>query len=188
VKSRWKMAGCEEPTGLALDKQIGGYSPGCGGDKKNGDRERHSGKVIAIAGYRDGCDATAFDVIRSLLRRQPGRDHYSNSRRYADRFQRRGNNQDSRSREDDGAGSENSRTLYGHGEGVAGKKVEPVRLWCGGREVEISLRWQTKRVKGHIQERPFHITYARIESSSFLRDQVLGGRTKAITGDAVLGG
>ena len=38
VKSRWKLADCEEPTGLALDRKNRRLFVGCG-EKKNGDRE-----------------------------------------------------------------------------------------------------------------------------------------------------
>jgi len=85
-----------------------------------------SGKVIAMPDIGDGCDATGVRCgSEACFRVSRGRDHYSNSRRYAGQVQRRGNNQDSRSREDDGAGSENSRTLYVTAKVLPERKVEP---------------------------------------------------------------
>src|SRR5258706_7180800 len=66
VKSRWKMAGCEEPTGLALDKKNRRLFAGCGGNKKMAIVDADSGKVIAIPDIGDGCDATAFDAEQKL--------------------------------------------------------------------------------------------------------------------------
>ena len=62
VKSRWKMAGCEEPTGLALDKKTRRLFAGCGGSKKMAIVDADSGKMIAMPAIGDGCDATAFDA------------------------------------------------------------------------------------------------------------------------------
>ncbi|MFY9562529.1 MAG: YncE family protein [Terriglobales bacterium] len=66
VKSRWKMAGCEEPTGLALDKKNRRLFAGCGGNKKMAIVDADSGKVIAMPDIGDGCDATAFDPDQRL--------------------------------------------------------------------------------------------------------------------------
>jgi YVTN family beta-propeller protein len=66
VKSRWKMAGCEEPTGLALDKKNRRLFAGCGGNKKMAIVDADSGKVIAMPDIGDGCDATAFDADQKL--------------------------------------------------------------------------------------------------------------------------
>ena len=66
VKSRWKVAGCEEPTGLALDKKNRRLFAGCGGNKKMAIVDADSGKVIAMPDIGDGCDATAFDADQKL--------------------------------------------------------------------------------------------------------------------------
>ncbi len=67
VKSRWKMAGCEEPTGLAMDRKNRRLFAGCGGNKKMAIVDADSGKVIAIPDIGDGCDATAFDAEQKLV-------------------------------------------------------------------------------------------------------------------------
>jgi DNA-binding beta-propeller fold protein YncE len=61
VKSRWKLADCEEPTGLAIDRKNGRLFAGCGGNKKMMIVDAASGKVLASPAIGDGCDATAFD-------------------------------------------------------------------------------------------------------------------------------
>jgi DNA-binding beta-propeller fold protein YncE len=61
VKARWKLAGCEEPTGLALDKKNRRLFAGCG-NKKMAVVDADSGKVIAMPAIGDGCDGTAFDA------------------------------------------------------------------------------------------------------------------------------
>jgi DNA-binding beta-propeller fold protein YncE len=66
VKARWKMAGCEEPTGLALDMKNRRLFAGCGGNKKMAIVDADSGKVIAMPDIGDGCDATAFDADQKL--------------------------------------------------------------------------------------------------------------------------
>ncbi len=66
VKSRWKMAGCEEPTGLALDKKNRRLFAGCGGGKKMAIVDADSGKMIAMPAIGEGCDATAFDPDQNL--------------------------------------------------------------------------------------------------------------------------
>jgi DNA-binding beta-propeller fold protein YncE len=66
VKSRWKMAGCEEPTGLALDKKTRRLFAGCGGNMKMAIVDADNGKMIAMPAIGDGCDATAFDPDQKL--------------------------------------------------------------------------------------------------------------------------
>jgi len=66
VKSRWKMAGCEEPTGLAIDRKNRRLFAGCGGNKKMAIMDADSGKVIAMPDIGEGCDATAFDADQKL--------------------------------------------------------------------------------------------------------------------------
>ncbi|HKM49355.1 MAG TPA: YncE family protein [Terriglobales bacterium] len=66
VKSRWKLAGCEEPTGLAIDQKNRRLFAGCGGNKKMAIVDADSGKIVASPAIGDGCDATAFDADRGL--------------------------------------------------------------------------------------------------------------------------
>ncbi len=63
VKSRWKLTGCEEPTGLALDTKNRRLFAGCG-NKKMAIVDADSGKVLATPDIGDGCDGTAFDPGR----------------------------------------------------------------------------------------------------------------------------
>ena len=66
VKSRWKLANCEEPTGLAIDRKNRRLFVGCGGNKKMAIVDADSGKVLATPAIGEGCDATAFDADRGL--------------------------------------------------------------------------------------------------------------------------
>jgi YVTN family beta-propeller protein len=66
VKSRWKLADCEEPTGLAIDRKNRRLFAGCGGNKKMAIVDADSGKVVATPVIGDGCDATAFDADQGL--------------------------------------------------------------------------------------------------------------------------
>lgn len=66
VKSRWKLADCEEPTGLALDGKNRRLFAGCGGNKKMVVVDADTGKIVATLAIGDGCDATAFDADRGL--------------------------------------------------------------------------------------------------------------------------
>ena len=61
VKSRWKLADCEEPTGLAIDRKNRRLFAGCG-NKKMAIVSADSGKVVANPAIGEGCDATAFDA------------------------------------------------------------------------------------------------------------------------------
>ena len=60
-KSRWKLVGCEEPTGLAIDRKNRRLFAGCGGNKKMAIVDADNGKVLATPAIGEGCDATAFD-------------------------------------------------------------------------------------------------------------------------------
>ena len=66
VKSRWKLADCEEPTGLAIDRKNRRLFAGCGGNKKMAVIDADSGKAVASLVIGDGCDATGFDADRGL--------------------------------------------------------------------------------------------------------------------------
>src|SRR5207237_6258515 len=58
VKSRWKLAGCQEPTGLAIDRKNRRLFAGCGGNKKMAIVDADSGKVIAMPDIGEGRDET----------------------------------------------------------------------------------------------------------------------------------
>ena len=62
VKSRWKLADCEEPTGLAIDRINRRLFAGCGGNKKMAIVNADNGKVVTTLAIGEGCDATAFDA------------------------------------------------------------------------------------------------------------------------------
>jgi DNA-binding beta-propeller fold protein YncE len=66
IKSRWKLAGCEEPTGLSIDRKNRRLFAGCGGNKKMMIVDADSGKILATPVIGEGCDATAFDGSRGL--------------------------------------------------------------------------------------------------------------------------
>jgi DNA-binding beta-propeller fold protein YncE len=62
VKSRWKLANCEEPTGLAIDRKNRRLFAGCGGNKKMAIVNADTGKIVATLAIGEGCDATSFDA------------------------------------------------------------------------------------------------------------------------------
>jgi DNA-binding beta-propeller fold protein YncE len=64
-KSRWKLPGCEEPTGLVIDRKNHRLFAGCG-NKVMAIVNAATGKVVATPPIGDGCDATAFDPDWSL--------------------------------------------------------------------------------------------------------------------------
>ncbi|HUB01719.1 MAG TPA: YncE family protein [Terriglobales bacterium] len=66
IKSRWKLTGCEEPTGLAIDRENRRLFAGCGGNKKMLIVDADTGKIVATPAIGEGCDATAFDSGRHL--------------------------------------------------------------------------------------------------------------------------
>ncbi len=66
VKSRWKLADCEEPTGLTIDGKNRRLFAGCGGNKKMMVVDADNGKIVASLPIGDGCDATGFDADRGL--------------------------------------------------------------------------------------------------------------------------
>ena len=66
VKSRWKLADCQEPTGLTIDRKNRRLFVGCSGNKKMAVVDADSGKVVASPAIGEGCDATAFDADLSL--------------------------------------------------------------------------------------------------------------------------
>jgi DNA-binding beta-propeller fold protein YncE len=66
VKARWKMEGCEEPTGLAFDPKNRRLFAGCGGNQTMAIMDADSGKSIARLPIGEGCDGTAFDAGQML--------------------------------------------------------------------------------------------------------------------------
>ena len=62
LKARWKLADCEEPTGLAIDRKNRRLFAGCGGNKKMAIVDADSGKILATPAIGEGCDASAFDA------------------------------------------------------------------------------------------------------------------------------
>ena len=66
VRSRWKLTGCEEPTGLSIDRKNRRLFAGCGGNKKIVVVDADNGKILAAPSIGEGCDATAFDADRGL--------------------------------------------------------------------------------------------------------------------------
>ncbi len=66
VKSRWKLTGCEEPTGLSIDRKNQLLFSGCGGNKKMVILDANKGTILASPPIGEGCDATAFDPGRGL--------------------------------------------------------------------------------------------------------------------------
>ncbi len=65
VKSRWPLAPCEEPTGLAIDREHRRLFSGCG-NKLMAVVDADSGKVVSTLPIGDGVDATAFDPETGL--------------------------------------------------------------------------------------------------------------------------
>jgi YVTN family beta-propeller protein len=66
VKSRWPLAPCEEPTGLAIDRKHRRLFSGCS-NKLMAILDADSGKLISTLPIGDGVDATAFDPETGLV-------------------------------------------------------------------------------------------------------------------------
>jgi DNA-binding beta-propeller fold protein YncE len=66
VRSRWKLADCEEPSGLAIDAKKRRLFAGCSGSKKVAVVDADNGKVVASPAIGEGCDGTRFDADRGL--------------------------------------------------------------------------------------------------------------------------
>ncbi len=73
VKHRWKMDGCEEPSGLAMDVKNDRLFAGCG-NKVLAVVDGASGKEITTVPIGEGVDATAFDAEWKLVFSSNGRD------------------------------------------------------------------------------------------------------------------
>jgi hypothetical protein len=65
VKARWPLAGCEEPSGLAIDRKSRRLFSGCG-NKVMAIVDADSGKVVSSQPICEGVDATAFDPETGL--------------------------------------------------------------------------------------------------------------------------
>jgi DNA-binding beta-propeller fold protein YncE len=64
VKGRWPMAGCEEPTGLAIDRDHRRLFSGC--DKRMAIVDADSGREVSMLPICDGVDGTAYDSETKL--------------------------------------------------------------------------------------------------------------------------
>jgi DNA-binding beta-propeller fold protein YncE len=73
VKSNWDMPGCEDPSGLSMDRQNRRLFAGCG-NKVMAVVDADSGKLITTVPIGDGCDATAFDPKDALAFSSNGGD------------------------------------------------------------------------------------------------------------------
>jgi DNA-binding beta-propeller fold protein YncE len=74
VKSRWPLAPCEEPSGLAIDRKNRRLFSGCD-NKLMAVVDADSGKVITTLPIGDGVDATRFDPDTALAFASCGDGH-----------------------------------------------------------------------------------------------------------------
>jgi len=65
VKSRWPLAPCQEPSGLAIDRKNRRLFSGCD-NKMMAVVDADSGKILATPAIGEGVDATAFDDAAGL--------------------------------------------------------------------------------------------------------------------------
>jgi len=65
VINRWKLAGCDEPSGLAMDPKTRRLFSGCG-NKVMMVTDADNGKTVAKVPIGDGVDANAFDAATDL--------------------------------------------------------------------------------------------------------------------------
>jgi len=72
VKSRWPLPGCEEPTGLAIDRKHRRVFSGC--EKIMAITDADSGQQVANAPVGEGVDAAAFDEETGLAFASAGAD------------------------------------------------------------------------------------------------------------------
>jgi len=73
VNNRWKLAPCEEPTGLSMDRKHHRLFVGCG-NKMMAVVNAENGKIITTLPIGEGVDATAFDPETKLAFASCGRD------------------------------------------------------------------------------------------------------------------
>jgi DNA-binding beta-propeller fold protein YncE len=86
IKSRWKLTGCEAPTGLSIDRKNRRLFAGCSGNKKMLVVDADNGRIVASPAIGEGCDATAFDADRGLAFASAGDGTITVIEEYADRF------------------------------------------------------------------------------------------------------
>jgi YVTN family beta-propeller protein len=72
VKSKWPMPGCDEPSGLAIDRKNRRLFSGC--EKIMAITDADSGQQVANAPVGDGVDAAAFDEETGLAFASAGGD------------------------------------------------------------------------------------------------------------------
>jgi DNA-binding beta-propeller fold protein YncE len=72
VKAKWPLPGCEEPTGLAIDRKNRRLFSGC--EKIMAITDADSGQQVANAPIGEGVDATAFDDETRLAFASAGGD------------------------------------------------------------------------------------------------------------------
>ncbi len=65
VLKRWPLAPCEEPSGMAIDRQHGRIFVGCS-NRMMAVVDTATGSVVATVPIGDGVDANAFDTARGL--------------------------------------------------------------------------------------------------------------------------
>ena len=162
VKSRWKMAGCEEPTGLAFDAKNRRLFAGCSGSKKM-DCGRRQWKSLGNASdrrrmrwhrLRPGC--------KSGIRIGWRWDNHRDSRGLSRQVQRRADRDDPEGSPDDRSRRKNAQSFYRHRQGTTREKSGAGYV-RGDRRGEVD------------------VSQAKILSSSFLRDQSAAAWTKAST-------
>jgi len=67
VKARWKLASCEDPTGLALDPKSNRLFAGCSANKTLSILSAKDGKPIGTVPIGAGCDAVVFDPVTGFV-------------------------------------------------------------------------------------------------------------------------
>lgn len=73
VVKRWKLAGCEEPSGLAMDRKNRRLFSVCG-NKTLAVSDADAGRVVATAPIGSGVDGVAFDPAAGLIFSSNGAD------------------------------------------------------------------------------------------------------------------
>jgi len=66
ITATWPLAGCESPSGLAIDPAAGRLFSVCDG-KRMAITDTHTGKPLATPRIGEGPDATVFDSARKLV-------------------------------------------------------------------------------------------------------------------------
>jgi DNA-binding beta-propeller fold protein YncE len=66
IKAHIALPGCDEPTGMGIDRAKGRLWVGCGGNKTMAVVDYRTGKVVATIPVGEGVDATDFDPATGL--------------------------------------------------------------------------------------------------------------------------